>query len=109
MTASFLRALAVRFKHQSFAAEREWRLIAHDFLIHGKRLEEGVALETCYRTIGSRIVPYKRYVPSAFAPSRLVVGASAAMACRDHALTQLLETAGCPAIPVTRSTVPVRP
>lgn len=109
MTASFLRALAVRFKHDSFAAEQEWRLITHDLLIHGTRQDEGPAIETCYRTIGGRIVPYKPYAPPLFAPSRLVVGASAAMACRDHALAQLLETAGCPAIPVMRSTVPVRP
>jgi len=109
MTASFLRALAVRFKHHSFAAEREWRLITHDFLIHGKRVEESVPLETCYRTAGGRIVPYKPFAPSVFAPSRLVLGASAAMACTDLALAQLLETAGCAAIPVIRSTVPVRP
>src|SRR5262245_35936384 len=109
ITASFLRALAVRFKHHSFAAEREWRLITHDLLIQGKRLEEGVPLGTCFRTVSGRIVPYKPYTPSMFAPSRLVVGASAVMACSDHALAQLLETAGCPAIPVIRSTVPVRP
>jgi hypothetical protein len=109
MTASFLRSLVVRFKHHSFAAEAEWRLITHDLLIHGKRHDDLAPLETCYRTIGGRIVPYKRYAPSAFAPSQLVIGASAAISRGDRGLMQLLETAGCPAIPVIRSTVPVRP
>ena len=95
--------------HHSFAAESEWRLITHELLIHGRRVDEGVPLDTSYRTVGGRIIPYKRFTPSTFGPSRLVVGASAAMACTDHALIQLLETAGCPGIPVIRSTVPVRP
>ena len=109
MTATYLRALAVRFKHPSFRAEGEWRLITHDLLIDGQPVEDGIPLDTLYRTVAGRIVPYKEYSPTGFDPSRLVMGASAAMTAHDRGLAQLLEAAGCATLRVSRSAVAVRP
>ena len=87
MTATYLRALAVRFKHPAFEAENEWRLITHDLLVDGKLVKGGIDLQTFYRAVFGRARPYKEFAPT---------------------LVQLLEGADCAGLPMERSNIPVR-
>lgn len=96
-------------KHPAFEGEDEWRLITRDILQNGEPVKGGTELQNFYRAVFGRIVPYKVYAPTPFRPSRLVIGPSAAMAPHDPPLALLLEDAGCPNLPMERSSIPVRP
>lgn len=109
MASTVLSAAAVRLKHPSFSAEREWRLVRYDMVTNGVQLELPNQLPTHWRVTRNRIVPYKRIPLRTPFLEEVVLGRSAPMDANDVALQMLLNAAGYPGLPLRTSAVPVRP
>lgn len=109
-TAAHIAAQAVwvatpRLKSPAFASEEEWRLLTYE--VEGRNMagvSGQVPLPTKFRTSGGRMIAHKECAYDALPLSKVILGAACPTDPDDYALTQLL-----PAVPLTRSQVPIRP
>jgi hypothetical protein len=101
--------VAPRLKAPVFSPEHEWRLLTYE----PKGLQmppgTGVVMDTLFRSASGRVIPYKRIDYSPLPVTDIVLGASAAMDPADDALDILLTEGLGAAVPVSRSSVPIRP
>ena len=104
---SLLRFAAPRMKDPAFRSENEWRLLSNEVWRPGTAATP--TRKTHFRTTNGRIVPYKEVDFEELPLRRIVIGASAPMDVEEQALAVLMEDALERRVPVTRSTVMVRP
>ena len=110
-TAAHIWMAAPMLKSPAFSNEEEWRLITYDVRNHDRqRHSDEVPIETRFRVVAGRIVPYLQYTLAQLPVTEIILGASAPMAVGDPALKVLLrETVGSKSVEITKSTVTVRP
>lgn len=105
MTAQALRACAPRFKLPAFETEQEWRLVSHELEgVDTTGAPEAVDLPTQHRIVGSRIVGYWENTFAALPVTEIILGWSCDTGPDNPMLRALFGE-----IPVSRSTVPLRP
>lgn len=109
LTADHLWMASPRFKHPSFEAEEEWRLIAHELRGPGAPFGEGPAGATQFRTSGGRVVPYKKLKFETLPAFEVILGSSCPMGPSDLGLLVLMEDRLGARLTTRRSEVPVRP
>jgi hypothetical protein len=106
--AGHLRLAASQMKNPAFEAEEEWRLIATESWFEGPA--EHLTRPTHFRSpAGLRVVPYKKLIYQNLPITELVLGASSQMEVDDQSIAVLMEATLEKHLPVTRSTVTIRP
>lgn len=114
---SFIRMSSYLFKDAVFQYEDEWRLPFH-ILTETKEQEkppDGYSTSIGYRSVDGRISPYAdiTYPREKFPLTSLVLGYACTSSEKDDSIRVLLEDSlgreRGKAIPITRSSVPVRP
>jgi hypothetical protein len=95
-------------KDPAFSHEQEWRLLTFEAIGPDGRMEIGTPLRTEFRSVATRVVPYKkfRFLPEAL--TELVLGNTVEMRADDAGLRTLFREALERTVPVTRSRVRVR-
>jgi hypothetical protein len=107
MIPNYVRLLSPRLKSPAFAAEGEWRLISYS--LKGERVRAPEKdLPTRFRIVAGRIVPYLEHTFEELPVTQLILGASSMQANDPGLVTLIGETLGRE-IPVSVSSVPVRP
>lgn len=108
--AAIIRMGTSVLKSPVFTNEEEWRLITYNIRVDGCEPKGLIPLETKFREVAGRVVPYCEY-PLEEAPfTEVFIGYSFPMAVDDPALETLFKNTvkGCP-VKVVRSTVSMRP
>ncbi|MGE0864517.1 MAG: DUF2971 domain-containing protein [Vicinamibacterales bacterium] len=97
----------LNMKHPAFQSEEEWRFGRMEMIFDGAHAAP--PMPTFYRTSAGRLVPYKQMPFSKEAVTGIILGASCPMRVNEPALAQLMSDALGRQVPVTRSSVEVRP
>jgi hypothetical protein len=98
----YMRMLASVFKAPSFSSEREWRLLN----LQVRKSSES-HLETKFKTVDGRIVPFMEMNLTPGLVTKIVLGYSSPMQVNDHGLAMLIATAKMQ-VEVSKSKVPAR-
>jgi hypothetical protein len=108
-TANAVWMAAPRMKNIAFRAEREWRLLTYEPFGPGVPKQMQVPMETFFRPVAGRVVPYKKLKYEALPVGEIILGRSSPMLNDEQALAVLMEESLGSRIPVVRSSVTVRP
>ena len=108
-TANAIWMAAPRMKDVAFESEQEWRLVTYEPF--GPGVPEGFQthLETFFRPVANRVVPYKKLRYDPLPATEIVLGHSSPMLDTETALAVLMEKSLKTRLPVSRSRVTVRP
>lgn len=108
LAVSYLRLQAGRIKNPAFVAENEWRLIATTRW-SGSVVPRAGDLETHFRVVNGRVVPYLKIPIPRTAIKAIELGAACPMDDDDQGLRVLVEDHQESQVNVFRSDVSVRP
>jgi hypothetical protein len=106
IAAQYILAVAAQLKDPAFAGEEEWRLLTMDFTGEGIPVPK-VPTATHFRSVSTRVVPYKTFQFSPMQIREIILGYGVSMLQDDPALAVLFRRMGY-AISVARSAVRVR-
>jgi hypothetical protein len=109
LAANHVWMVAPRMKHPAFKGEQEWRLVTYEPRGKGVPPGFGVNMPVDFRTVAGRVVPYKKFKFEKLPALEIVLGASSPIQDNDQALAVLMEESIATHLPVSRSSVTVRP
>jgi Protein of unknown function (DUF2971) len=108
-TANAIWAAAPLQKDVAFKSEQEWRLVTYDPFGPGVPDAMQRHLETFFRPVANRVVPYKKLKYDQLPATEIILGHSSPMLDTETALAVLMEKSLKTRLPVSRSRVTVRP
>lgn len=108
IAAQYVWAVGAQLKDPAFSGEEEWRLMTLEMVNPRIPKDVGVPLQTHFRTVATRLVPYKVYALEHERLREIILGSTVSMEPTDPAFSTLFRECTRREIPVTRSLVKVR-
>ena len=109
LAANYVWMAAPRLKSNAFSGEQEWRLITYEPKGEGVPPGFGEDFPTSFRSAAGRVIPYKKFVFDPGSVLGVSLGFSSSVEPDDPALAILMEESFGTRVPISKSSVPVRP